>query len=164
MHISGHGDPVAMALKIRSALEQVRISYVDEKATPMTSVQMVRLDRIMGYRGLAENGIYVYEVPRAERITEGGMEIPPTMDVSTIIKFQPLGDGKAAITGDFILRPDEVKPVMKALNENGIMVTALHTHMLKEEPRMFMMHFWATGDGPALAKGLRQALDQTNST
>jgi hypothetical protein len=163
MHISGQGDPAAMAAKIRSALDEAGISYENEKAAPMQPGQTERLDNIIGYRGQAENGIYVYEVPRAERITEDGMEIPPTMDVSTIIKFQPIGGGKAAITGDYILRPDEVKPVMKALNENGIVVTALHMHMLREEPRLFMMHFWATGEDHALAKGLRHALDKTNS-
>jgi hypothetical protein len=163
MHISGQGDPAEMAAKIRSALDQAGISYENEKTSHMAPGQTERIDSIIGYRSLAENGIYVYEVPRAERITEDGMEIPPTMDVSTILKFQPIGDGKAAITGDFILRADEVKPVMKALNDNGIVVTALHMHMLTEEPRLFMMHFWATGEDHALAKGLHQALDKTNS-
>lgn len=163
MHISGQGDPAVMAAKIRSALDQAGISYENEKTSHMAPGQTERIDSIIGYRSLAENGIYIYEVPRAERITEDGMEIPPTMDVSTILKFQPIGDEKAAVTGDFILRADEVKPVMKALNENGIVVTALHMHMLTEEPRLFMMHFWAAGEDHALAKGLRQALDKTNS-
>jgi hypothetical protein len=163
MHIGGYGDPVAMAARVRSTLGMAGISYTEEKSSPISTGQAGHIDRIMGYQGWADDGIYAYEVPRAERITENGMEIPPTMDVATILKFQPLDDGKAAITGDYILRPDEVKPVMKALNENGIIATALHTHMLKEEPRLFMMHFWATGDASTLAKGLRLALDQTNS-
>jgi Domain of Unknown Function (DUF1259) len=163
LHIGGYGDPVTMATRVRSTLDKVGISYLEEMTSLISTGQAEQLDRIMGYQGRAENSIYVYEVPRAEKITENGMEIPPTMDVSTMLKFQPLDDGRAAVTGDFILRPDEVKPVMKVLNENGIMVTALHTHMLREEPRLFMMHFWATGDASALAKGLRQALDRTNS-
>lgn len=106
----------------------------------------------------------MFSIPRAEKITMDGMEMPLTMDVATIIKFQSLDDGRAAATGDFLLRPDEVKLVIQALNENGIKVTALHTHMLTEEPRMFMMHFWAVDDAYSLAKGLRLALDRTNST
>ncbi|BAI61382.1 conserved hypothetical protein [Methanocella paludicola SANAE] len=163
MHISGRGNAAVMAASVRAALEQVNVTHEEVMPAPGSSGQLKRLDEAMGYRGRAENGVYVYEVPRAERITMDGMEIPSTMDVSTTIKFQPLGGGKAAITGDFILRPDEVKTVMKTLSENGIVVTALHTHMLTEEPRLFMMHFWATGDEAALAKALRQALDNTNS-
>ena len=73
------------------------------------------------------------------------------------------GNGKAAITGDFVLLSTEVNPVMKTLRENGIAVTAVHSHMLTEEPRLFFMHFWANDDAVKLAKGLRAALDKTNS-
>ncbi len=163
MHISGTGDAAVMAASVRSALEHVKVYPEDVKPDHLSAGELERLDVTMGYKGHTEGGVFVYEVPRAERINMEGMEIPPTMDVSTIIKFQPLGDEKAAITGDFILRPYEVKPVIKTLSENGIVVTALHTHMLTEEPRLFMMHFWAKGDGTSLAKSIRQALDKTNS-
>jgi hypothetical protein len=86
------------------------------------------------------------------------------MGVATGINFQPTGGGKAAITGDFVLSGDEVNPVIKALRSNGIEVTALHSHMLDEQPRMFFMHFWANDDAVKLAKGLRAALDKTAST
>jgi hypothetical protein len=92
------------------------------------------------------------------------MAIPNSMGVATALNFQPTGGGKAAITGDFVLLGKEVNPVIKALRENGIAVTALHSHMLQEQPRLFFMHFWANDDALKLAKGLRAALDQTNST
>jgi len=85
------------------------------------------------------------------------------MGTSTAINFQPTGDGKAAITGDFVLLGTEVNPVISALRENGIQVTALHSHMLSEEPRLFFMHFWAIDDAVKLAQGLKAALDETNS-
>jgi hypothetical protein len=91
------------------------------------------------------------------------MEVPPSMGVATSINFQPTGGGKAAITGDFVLRANEVNPVIRALRDNGIEVTALHSHMLTEEPRLFFMHFWANDDAVKLARGLRAALDQTAS-
>jgi Domain of Unknown Function (DUF1259) len=81
----------------------------------------------------------------------------------SVIGFQPTGDGKAAITGDFVLTADEVNPVIKALRSNGIEVTAVHSHMLTEQPRLFFMHFWANDDAVKLAKGLRAALDKTAS-
>jgi hypothetical protein len=79
---------------------------------------------------------------------------------ATAIGFQPTGGGKAAITGDFVMTADEVNPVIKALRDNGIEVTALHSHMLTEQPRLFFMHFWANDDAIKLAKGLRAALDK----
>ncbi len=91
------------------------------------------------------------------------MIVPPSMGVATALNFQPTGNAKAAITGDFVLTGKEVNPVMKALRENGIEVTAVHSHMLTEEPRLFFMHFWANDDAAKLAKGLRAALELTNS-
>jgi Domain of Unknown Function (DUF1259) len=88
------------------------------------------------------------------------MEIPEAMGSAIAINFQPTGKGKAAITGDFVLAADEVNPVAAALRQNGIAVTALHNHMLNDEPRMFFMHFWANDDAGKLAKGLRAALDR----
>ena len=85
------------------------------------------------------------------------------MGLSTALNFQPTGGGKAAITGDFVLIGKEVNPVIQALHSNGIEVTALHSHMLDEQPRLFFMHFWANDDAVKLAKGLRAALDKTNS-
>src|SRR5919202_44171 len=107
-------------------------------------------------------GVYQYGIPRAETITDGGMEVPPSMGVATAINFQPTGAGRAAITGDFVLVATEVNPVIKALRDNGIEVTALHSHMLTESPRLFFMHFWANDDAQKLAHGLRAALDKVN--
>ena len=92
------------------------------------------------------------------------MAVPSSLGVATALNFQPTGSGKAAITGDFVLLGGEVNPLIKALRQNGIAITALHSHMLMEEPHLFFMHFWANDDAVKLAKGLRAALDNTNST
>ena len=70
---------------------------------------------------------------------------------------------KAAITGDYALIGSEVPEVVRALRSNGIEVTAIHSHMLTEEPRIFFLHFWANDDALKLARGLRAALDKTAS-
>jgi hypothetical protein len=105
-------------------------------------------------------------VKRRDPITEDGMLLTPVaaMGVAIAINFQPTGAGKAAITGDFVLTSDEVNPVILALRTHGIEVTALHSHMLDEQPRLFFMHFWANDDAVKLAEGLRAALDKTAST
>ncbi len=119
--------------------------------------------RALGREGRAAGGVYALSVPRIEAIREHGAEVPPAMGLGTPINLQAAGNGKGAISGDFILTANEVVPVQRALIENGIEVTAIHSHMLHEEPRLFFMHFWAVNDPEALGRGLRAALDRTNS-
>jgi Domain of Unknown Function (DUF1259) len=117
----------------------------------------------MGRQGSVSGGVLHYNVPRAEKLTEEGMETPPSMGAGTAINFQPTGSGRAAIAGDFAMTGKEVGPVMKVLKDNGVQVVALHSHALDDEPRLFYMHFWANDDAVKLAKTLRSAVDQTNS-
>ena len=107
-------------------------------------------------------GVYQFGIPRSETIHDGGMEVPIAMGSAEAINFQPTGGGKAAITGDFVLTAQEVNPVLRTLRESGIEVTALHNHMLDDQPRLFFMHFWANDDATKLARGVRAARDKIN--
>jgi Domain of Unknown Function (DUF1259) len=166
MHVGGHGDPVKMAAAIRTALAESKTPLEPPTASappPAIDLDTAQLDTIIGAKGQANGGVYQFGVPRRDPITEGGMKITPVgpLGVATAINFQPTGDGKAAITGDFVLIGSEVNPVIKALRSNGIEVTAIHSHMLTEQPRLIFLHFWANDDALKLAKGLRAALDKT---
>ncbi len=164
MHIHGMGNAANMAKAIHQAIGKTKTPDAGTAAAPPElDIDTKQIDQILGHSGKNNGGIYQVGVPRAEHITEGGMAISNSMGVATALNFQPTGGGKAAITGDFVLLAKEVNPVIKALRENGIAVTALHSHMLQEQPRLFFMHFWANDDALKLAKGLRAALDQTNS-
>ena len=168
MHVGGHGDPVKMAAVIHDALAASRTPPTASPAAapPAIDLDTAQLDQIMGAKGQNNGGVYAFAVPRRDPINEGGMEIAPVgpMGVAQGINFQPTGGGKAAITGDFVLTGDEVNPVIKALLSDGIEVTAVHSHMLDEQPRLFFLHFWGNDDALKLAKGLRAALDKTAST
>jgi hypothetical protein len=166
MHIGGHGDPVKLAIALRTALVASKTPLAPPAAaapSPAIDLDTAQLDRIIGAKGQATGGVYQFAVPRRDPITDSGMQITPPgpMGVATAINFQPTGGGKAAITGDFVLTGDEVKEVVKALRSNGIDVTAIHSHMLTEQPRLIFLHFWANDDAIRLAQGLRAALDQT---
>jgi hypothetical protein len=93
---------------------------------------------------------------------DGNMDIPPPMGLANAINFQPTGGGRAAITGDFVLIAKEVNPVLRALREHGIEVTAIHNHMLDDQPHLYFMHFWANDDAKKLAEGLKAALAHIN--
>jgi hypothetical protein len=169
MHIGAHGDAVKIARAIHDALVLSKTPLTAPPAAPAggdqnqdLGIDAKQLDQIMGQTGKVNGGVYQFSIPRAEAVTDGGMEVPPSMGLATAINFQPTGGGKAAITGDFVLIASEVNPVIKALRDSGIEVTALHSHMLTENPRLFFMHFWANDDAQKLARGLRAALDKMN--
>jgi hypothetical protein len=164
MHIGGHGDPVKMAEVIRSALALSKTPFDPPAApapAPAIDLDIAQLDQIIGAKGQANGGVYQFNVPRRDPITENGITVPTAMGSANAINFQPTNGGKAAITGDFVITSNEVNPMIKALRANGIEVTALHSHMLTEQPRVFFMHFWANDDAPKLARGIRSALDKS---
>jgi hypothetical protein len=167
MHIASHGDAVQMAKAIHDAVALTKTPGPDAAPAVQTAAELgfdqKQVEQILGHAGKVNGGVLQIAVPRAETITDSGMTVPPSMGVATALNFQPTGNGKAAITGDFVLLGGEVNSVIKTLRRNGIAVTALHSHMLMEEPRLFFMHFWANDDAVKLAKGLRAALDSTNS-
>ena len=166
VHLHGHGDPVTIATAVREALALTSTPPPSPPAPPPTEpfgIDTAAIATALGRGGRINGGVLQVSVPRAETIRSGGMVVPPTMGLATAINFQPTGNGRAAITGDYVLLGSEVNPVIRTLVENGITVTSLHSHMLDEEPRLFFMHFWANADAVALARGLRAALDRTNS-
>ena len=167
MHYGGHGDAVQLAKALRQALSASSTplgSSSGPAATPTgPTLDAKQIEQALGRTGRDIGGVFQVTVPRAEAITEMGHPLLPAMAVTTVINFQPTADGKAAITGDFVLIDKEVNAVARALQQNGIDVTALHNHALMDTPRLFYMHFWATDDPAKLARGLKAALDLTNS-
>jgi uncharacterized protein DUF1259 len=166
MHIGGHGDPVKMAQTIHDALavSKTPLTAAPAGQPPAIDLDTAQIDQILGAKGANNGGVYAVNVPRRDPITEQGMAVgAPIMGGATGINFQPTGGGKAAITGDFVLIGSEVPDVVRALRSNGIEVTAIHSHMLTEEPRIIFLHFWANDDALKLARGLRAALDKTAS-
>jgi len=166
MHVGGHGDPVKMAQTIHDALAVSKTPLMAAPAgqPPAIDLDTAQIDQILGAKGANNGGVYAVNIPRRDPITEQGMAVgAPIMGGATGINFQPTGGGKAAITGDFALIGSEVPDVVRALRSNGIEVTAIHSHMLTEEPRIIFLHFWANDDAVKLARGLRAALDKTAS-
>ena len=166
MHYAGRGDAVQLAAALRQALSASATPFGPARA-PVTAGPALDgklIEQALGRTGReVGGGVFQVTVPRAEAITQMGVPLLPAMGVVTVMNFQPTADGKAAITGDFVLVDKEVNAVARTLRQHGIDVTAIHNHGLMDTPRLFYMHFWATDDAVKLAQGLRAALDQTNS-
>ena len=165
MHVGGQGDPVKLAQTLHAGLALSQTPFTAPAgAQPPAGLDLdtAAIDTVLGAKGSTNAGVYQVNIPRAESISEGGMAVPPSMGTAIAINFQPTGHGKAAITGDFVLLGKEVNPVLKALRDSGIEVTALHSHMIDDSPHLFFMHFWANDDVNKLSRGLRAALDLAN--
>ena len=168
MHVAGTGDPAQLAQLVRAALEESKTPFDFKPPAQATAASTqidfdtAKVDEAIGGKGKANGGVYQFGIPRADSIKMDGMAIPPAMGTAIGINFQPTGGGKAAITGDFVALSSELNPLITALRENGIEVTAIHNHMVGEEPRAFFVHFWANDDAVKLAKGLGAALKTVN--
>ena len=164
MHIHARGDPVKVAAAIRAALALTKTppASAPAAAPPASTLDTAAIHAALGQAGKLNGVVYQVAVPRAETIRDGSVEIPPAMGVATSINFQSSGPRTVAATGDFVLVADEINPVIQSLASNAIGVTALHSHMLTESPRLFFMHFWANDDPAKVARGLRAALDKMN--
>jgi hypothetical protein len=168
MHIGGTGSTEIMAQKVKAVLnkvEEIRGGDPSKATVSNESVQNTldtkRLDEILGYKAEMSKGVYKYTIGRPDvKLTEHGVAVSTFLGFNTWAAFQGNPE-KAAVAGDFTMLEDEVEPVLKALIENGIEVVALHNHMVHEQPRIFFLHYWGTGNATQLAKGLRAALDQT---
>ena len=172
MHVGGTGDGAKLAAALHAALALSHTPFPSPStataapATPAPALEIdtAALDQTLGHKGKVNNGVYAFSIPRAVTPSAGGMTIPEAMGSAIAINFQPTGGGKAAIAGDLVLTADEVNPVLRSLRSNGIEVTALHNHMLDDEPRLFFMHFWANDDAIKLARGLADALRHVKLT
>ncbi len=165
LHVHGYGDAIEIAKAIHNVTAANGGIFSMSPATTQTlALDTGKLDEIIGYNGTSDEGVYAFNIPRNDEIRMNGMVLPPEMDISTEISFQPLGNGSAAVIGEFVLEPAEVEPVLHSLTGSGIEVTALHSHMITEEPRLFYLHCWAKGDASSIARSMHKALMMTNSS
>ncbi|GLI95241.1 hypothetical protein LMG27198_42330 [Methylocystis echinoides] len=167
MHIGAHGDPVKLATVLRDALAQTQTPFEASAAPTGEPLKLgfdtAQVEHALGQQGKNNGGVFQFSIPKSEPIRAGGMVVSPAMGTAIAINFEPTGDGKAAISGDFVATAKEVEPLLKALRTNGIEVTALHNHMLDDEPRLFFVHFWANDDAVKLARALRAGLDAVHA-
>lgn len=161
LHVRGYGDPVVLAQALHKGLAVSSTPLTAPGGAPVPlELDTALIERTLGTAGKANGGVYQLSLKRARPVKERGMEVPEAMGTAEAINFQSTGEGKAAIAGDFVLTAGEVNPVLRILRDHDIEVTALHNHMLDEEPRLFFMHFWANDDLAKLTAGLKAALDR----
>ncbi len=175
VHFSAHGEAAALAAGLKKALARTATplaapaapapagsAAATAKPVPADDEAFAAVQRVLGRKGALAGAVLQVGVPRTERIEEHGVEIPPAMGVANAFNFQRVANQVAA-TGDFVLIASEVNPVLRELRAHGLEVTALHSHMLAETPRLFFMHFWGAGSPETIAGALKAALAKVNT-
>ncbi|WP_306192669.1 DUF1259 domain-containing protein [Streptomyces sp. MK5] len=164
VHVHAHGnDPVAVARGLRAAFAHTGTPPAEPvTASPPVRLDTAAIDAAMGVKGYPDGRIYKCIYVRRETILDGHLILPPGLGSTTSVNFQPLGGGRAAISGDLVMTASEVQPVLVALRRGGIELVEVHHHNLTDEPRLFFVHYWAVGDAVRLAGALRRAVDTTN--
>ena len=161
LHYMGHGAAAQLATSLRAALSVSKTPLEKPAAAaeePAPPAWVKTTDDAVGRKGTFRGGVLSYGVPRSGTITMAGMTIAPAAGVGEAINFQTADSGNVATTRDFVLTADEVNPVISELQGHHIFVTALHSHMLTEEPRLFFMHFWCVGSPESVGAGIKAAL------
>lgn len=164
VHLHAHGDdPVAVADGLRSAFDRTGTPPAeDPRPAPAIDLDTAAVDAVMGVEGTADGGIHKSAYVRRETVTDGHLVLPPGLGSTTSVNFQPLGGGRAALSGDLVMTADEVQPALTALRRGGVDLVEVHHHHLTEEPRLFFVHFWAVGDALEFAGAVRRAVDVTD--
>lgn len=163
LHFHGMGEATALARTLKAALEKTKTPLAPPagkapaRETPAQERAFQRVQDVLGRKGTMNGSVLQIGVPRTESIQDGGTEVPPSMGMANAINFETV-DTRVATTGDFVLIADEVNPVIRELQAHGIRVTALHSHMLRESPRLFFMHFWGVDTPEKIADGIKAAL------
>ena len=161
MHYMAHGVAQQLAASLRAALAVSKTPLETPAPAPAEAAApawVATVEASVGRKGAFKGGVLSYGIPRAQAVTVEGTTIPPAAGTAIAINFQAADEGNVATTGDFVLTGDEVNPVITELQSHHILVTALHSHMLTEQPRLFFMHFWAVGTPESVGAGIAAAL------
>ena len=163
VHFGGHCDAQKVAQALRGALEATKTPLAAPGAAPSPSAAETaafeKVQAVLGRKGALAGRVLQVSVPRGGKIDEDGMEVPASAGMATALNFQAV-ENRVATTGDFVLVAEEVNPVIRELEAHGIQVTALHSHMLRESPRLFFMHFWRLDEPARIGEGLKAALSK----
>jgi Domain of Unknown Function (DUF1259) len=162
LHYWGQGNEAVLARALKTALAGTKTPFTPPAAgapQPDPGFDVDAMQKALGRTGNVRGGVLAIAIPRPEKITMMGVELPPSMGMATAINIQSAGAGKVAATGDFVMTDDEVNPIAKALRTHGIAITALHNHMLHGTPVLYFMHFWAEDTPANVGAGLKAAAD-----
>lgn len=139
------------------------IGMIPALTSAQTTGDFRDVEQILGITGQTQEGVFVVSFPRSDiKVTIHGESVPTAFGFGSWTAWKNMGN-EMMVMGDLVLLEKEINPVISALEEANIYVTALHNHFLGEKPRIMYMHIHGVGQAGALARGIRNALDKTET-
>ncbi len=136
-----------------------------DTSSSLTAIES-QIEAITGLKGTRNEaeGVFKVSAPRTDvKASVDGQPFPPFMGLTSWAAFKAGSKEAAMVMGDLVLLQDEVNPVMSALFDAGLDVTALHNHFFFDEPKVYFLHIGGEGDAEKLARGVRAALDKAKA-
>jgi hypothetical protein len=122
-----------------------------------------KVDTALGKTAAVQGDVHRYGIPRSDlKVTLDGVQVKPALALGGWVAFEPAPDGTMAM-GDLVLTEVEVTPVMTKLLQSGIVITALHNHLMRATPATFYMHIRGHGDPVKLATAIHEALTESKT-
>lgn len=160
VHVHAHGDAAALAARFDTVLSLTGAPRPVTPSPAPLAIDTARVFSALGQSGRAQGAVaqlgFMF-VPGAVQMD--GRTLVPAMAYGSPVNVQLVGSGRAVATGDFSVPAAQVEPVRTALIAHGITVTAMHSHLVGETPRVYYLHFWADGTLDSVLTGLRAAID-----
>lgn len=160
VHFHADGDALDLASRLDRVLARTKAPRPVTAAAQPVTIDTALVFGTLGLRGRAQGNVaQLSTVLVPGQVTMHGRTLNPALAYGTPINIQMVEGVRAVATGDFSITGEKVAPVLSALTANGITATALHSHLIGDEPKIYYMHFWADGPLPDVLRGLRAALD-----
>jgi hypothetical protein len=125
-----------------------------------SSLDTTLIEKITGIKGKANKGEYKITIPQNDLDVEvDGFKIIPPMGLGTWIAFTPSKEG-SMIMGDIILTENDLKPVQQEVIRQGLTISAIHNHFVRNHPNVLYMHIGGSGKTEDMAKKAKAVLDK----
>jgi hypothetical protein len=153
-------------MKMHLAFGAAFAAFILNSANLSAAIDGAKVEQLTGLKGTLNEaeGVFKVTAPRSDvKVNVDGWQMPPFMGLTSWAAFTEGKKQPAMIMGDLVLMQDEVNPVMSALLDAGVSVTALHNHFFYDEPKVYFMHIGGEGTVEKLAAGVKTAFDKVKA-
>src|SRR5215204_4754398 len=135
----------------------------DKEKNKTQPIDTAVIEKITGLKGKSNNGEYKITIPQNDlNIEVDGFKIIPAMGLGTWIDFAPSHHG-AMIMGDIIITESDLKPVQQEIIRQGLTISAIHNHFVRNHPNVMYMHLGGSGPTEEMAEKAKAVLDKVAS-
>jgi len=137
---------------------RAQMNHMPDSSRPKLDIQ--KIEQVTGMKGVEKNGEYKITVPQNDlNVVVDGFRIIPPMGLGSWANFTPSMHG-AMVMGDIILTETDLKPVQQEVISQGLTITAIHNHFVRNHPNIIYMHIDGSGEVEKMARSVKAVFDK----